>query len=76
MFAEKFSFENIKHRTADFNLTFSRIYLINRNLESKKKGQKTFKNLLSHEGSTVSLNVNHFIEQLIDIGDFAKIIDE
>ncbi|WP_184551004.1 recombinase family protein [Mucilaginibacter sp. FT3.2] len=50
MFPEKITFENLKHRTAKVNESFRCIYVINRQLSVKKKGQKTFENLLPREG--------------------------
>lgn len=40
MFPDFFTFENLKHRTAQVSETFRFIYLINSNLECKKKWDK------------------------------------
>jgi hypothetical protein len=50
MFPEKVTFENLKDRTAKIAEPYRYIFLINSNLNSKKTGQKTFKNLLPREG--------------------------
>jgi hypothetical protein len=50
MFPEKITFENLKHRTAKVNDGFHRIYLTNKQLSGKKRGQKTSENLLPREG--------------------------
>lgn len=55
MFSEKFDFFNLKHRTAKLTQNFNRIYLINKELEGKKKGQKTVKNLLPRTGWLMGL---------------------
>ena len=41
MYPEKFTFENLKHRTAKRSYIFSLIYQINSKLQSKKNGQAT-----------------------------------
>lgn len=55
--------------------TFSRIYLINKKLGGEKIGQKIFKNPLPCEGSVSVRNSNHFVDELIEIGGFSKILD-
>ena len=50
IFPEKFTFENLKHRTAKVSDAFRCIYLSNSVLINKKTGQKTSKNLLPREG--------------------------
>lgn len=50
MFPEKFTLENLKHRTALVSDIFGSIYLLNKGLKGKKKGQKTSENLLPREG--------------------------
>lgn len=55
MFKEKFSFQDLQHRTAEMAETFSHIYLINKKLGGKKIGQKIFKNPLPCEGWKMGL---------------------
>lgn len=50
MLPEKITFENLKHRTAKVSDNFRSIYLTNRQLTGRKKGQKTSENLLPREG--------------------------
>jgi hypothetical protein len=50
MFPEKITFENLKHRTAKVSDSFRAIYLTNKQLIGKKRGQKTSENLLPREG--------------------------
>jgi len=37
-------------------------------------GQKSFKKILSHYGSVAVCNSNHFVDELIEIGGFSKIL--
>ncbi|MDB5114923.1 MAG: site-specific recombinase [Mucilaginibacter sp.] len=48
IFRENITFDNLKLRTAKLNDTFSLIYLINKRLEGKKKGQQAKNSLLSN----------------------------
>jgi hypothetical protein len=41
MYPEKFTFEELQHRTAQAGELYSFIYLINNELRSKKRGQAT-----------------------------------
>jgi len=41
MYPEKFTFEELQHRTAKMGELYSFIYLINSELEGKKEGQAT-----------------------------------
>ncbi|MEH6306839.1 recombinase family protein [Olivibacter sp. CPCC 100613] len=49
MFPEKFTFENLKARTANVSPVFNCIYLINKELQRNKKGQKALKSILPSE---------------------------
>lgn len=50
------------------------VYVKNEELWVKKMGQKTFENLLPHKEWTAGQSSTHFIAQLIEIGDFSKIL--
>jgi len=55
--------------------SFRSIYLANKQLRDKKKGQKTSKNLLPREGWITVQNPHRFVDELIEIGGFSKILD-
>ncbi|MBC6112795.1 recombinase family protein [Pedobacter fastidiosus] len=55
MFPEKFTFENLKHRTANLSFLFRLIYQINSKLEGKKKGQATVKTCLPTKAPSAGL---------------------
>lgn len=71
---EKFDFKSLQRRTAEMTGTPTRIYLINNKLEGKKRGQKIFENPLPCEGSATVRNSNRFVDELIEIGGFSKIL--
>ena len=48
IFSEKFTFEDLEHRTASISDSYNVIYLINKQLQGKKKGQRPEKSVLSH----------------------------
>jgi len=48
MYTQKFTFEDLKHRTATLSDCFSFIYLINKNLDEKKSGTTDPNLALSH----------------------------
>ncbi len=48
IFSEKFTFEDLEHRTASISDSFNVIYLISKQLQGKKKGQRPEKSVLSH----------------------------
>ena len=75
MFPEKFTFENIKHRTAILSDTYGCIYKIIKKLDRKKTEQNPFEKSLPREGWITVRNSNHFVDKLIEIGRFAKILE-
>lgn len=52
------------------------IFLIYTDLDDNKKGQKTIKNLLPRYGSIAGFGSNRFVDELIEIGGFSKILEE
>lgn len=70
MYPEKFTFEDLQHRTTKVSESFQVIYLINKNLRGKKNGTTNRYSALSHEviplGFTpcVKINVCNILEWL------------
>jgi hypothetical protein len=52
--------------------SFGAIFLTNKKLSVKRKGQKTSENLLPREGRITVQNPHRFIHELIEIGGFSK----
>ena len=50
------------------------VYVKNEELWVKNMGQKTFLKTLPHKGWMAGQSSNHFIAQLIEMGDFSKIL--
>ncbi|MBT2560649.1 hypothetical protein J7E50_07370 [Pedobacter sp. ISL-68] len=76
MLPEKFDFESLQHRTALLSETFKRILLTNNKLERKKKSKRLLKISCPVTGSVAARNSNHFMDELIEIGGFSKILEE
>lgn len=55
MFAEKFTFENLKHRTAKLSDAFECIYQISKKIGAKKTGQNPSKKTLPRNGWNMGL---------------------
>ena len=76
MFPKKFTFENLKHRTATVSDAYDCIYRIINRLDPNKTGQNLSKKTLPREGWMTVQNSNHFVDELIEIGGFSKILNE
>lgn len=59
MFPEKFTFENLKHRTAKVSDTFDCIYKIINKLDPNKTGQNPFEKSLPRQGYPPGLEPNY-----------------
>lgn len=76
MFPEKFTFENLKHRTATVSDAYDYIYKIINRLDPNKTGQNPSKKTLPRQGWITVQNSNRFVDELIEVGDFSKILEE
>lgn len=72
LFPEKMEYDGDRYRTLLVNEIAEHIYLKNKELGAKKRGQKSSKKSLSHWGSIAVLNPNQIVDQLIELGRFAK----
>lgn len=66
-------YDGDRYRTLSINEITEHICLKNKELE-EKNGTKIFEKIFAPRGSVAVLNSNHYLDELIEIGGFAKII--
>jgi hypothetical protein len=76
LFPEKLTYSEGGCRTTKMNEAASVIYVKNNELQAKKMGQKSILKTLPHKGWISVQNPHRFVDELIEIGGFAEIIEE